>query len=107
MEFLITCALQRIAKEHDQDSITVSADDGSFLPRDCPNLGIQWVFKTMQEKPATAVTKGDQFHRVLALIDEAFSNDIPTIMSLCNVLPKNKVLHQKCKSKFGKIMSFS
>ena len=102
VEFLITCALQRIAKEHDQDSIKVSTYDGSFLPRECPNSDVQWVFKTMQEKPATAVAKGDQFHRVLALIHEAFSNDIPTILSLCNVLPKTKVLHQKCKSKFGK-----
>ena len=102
VEFLITCALQRIAKEHGQDSIKVSTYDGSFLPRDSPNSDIQWVFKTMQENPATAVAKSDQFHRVLALIDEAFSNDIPTILSLCTVLSKNKVLHQKCKSKFGK-----
>ena len=102
VEFLITCALQQIAKESGQDSIKVSAYDGSFLPRDSPNSDIQWVFKTMQEKPVTAVAKCDQFHRILALIDEAFSNDIPTILSLCTVLSKNKVLHQKCKSKFGK-----
>ena len=102
VEFLISCALRRIGLEHRADGLCrIEHFYGNFLPLDRPNSDIQWVFQTFLEKPTSVVVKSDQFTHILDLIHEAFSSDLPTILSLCSHLQKRKSLQQKCKSRFG------
>ena len=99
VEFLITRALQRLTQ--DQKSNDSISRHGYFLPSNSPNSHIQWVFQTFLDKPANVIAKSDQWLRVMDLIQETFSDDLPTVLSLCSSLENQKPLLKKCKSRFG------
>ena len=103
VENLITYALQGIAKEakEDHSGASFNRHHGFFLPSYNPYSDVQWVFQSFLEKPTTVVVKSKQWLLMLDFIQKAFSEDLPTILSLFSCLEDHKLLVQKCRTKFG------
>lgn len=98
VELFINCALHRIGMENKSNDFYIS--DRNLL-YGTPNSDVQWVFKAFLEKPADVVAKSRQFFDVLNLMQETFSNDLQTILSLFSSIESKEPLLEKCKLRFG------